>query len=52
MHTSQSEEVFDEYIADKNRKIDEYFAIWKEKFRVEYNIIAVLYNGVIIRIKN
>ena len=49
VHAPQTGEVFVTCIADNHIKIDEHFAIWREKFGVKWNFTPVLNDDEVIR---
>tara|TARA_Y100000589_G_C26708663_1_gene448789 strand:+ start:18 stop:338 length:321 start_codon:yes stop_codon:yes gene_type:complete len=49
VHAPQTGEVFVTCLADNHVKVDEHFAIWREKFGVEWNITPVLNDDEIIK---
>ena len=49
VHAPQTGEVFVTCIADNHFKVDEHFAIWREKFGVEWNITPVFSDDEVIR---
>tara|TARA_Y100000589_G_scaffold327834_1_gene370508 strand:- start:2127 stop:2447 length:321 start_codon:yes stop_codon:yes gene_type:complete len=52
VHAPQTGEVFVTCLADNHLKVDEHFAIWREKFGVEWNITPVLNDEEVIRRNN
>ncbi len=49
VHAPQTGELFVTCIADNHIKVDEHFAVWREKFAVEWNIMPVMNDEEIIR---
>ena len=49
VHAPQTGEIFVTCIADNHLKVDEHFAIWREKFGVDWNITPVLNDDEVIR---
>ena len=49
VHAPQTGEVFVTCIADNHLRVDEHFAIWREKFGIEWQIIPVLNDEEVIR---
>ena len=49
VHAPQTGEVFVTCLADNHLKVDEHFAIWRERFGVEWHITPVLNDDEVIR---
>ena len=48
VHSPQTGEIFVTCLADNHLKVEEHFAVWREKFGVEWNITPVLNDEEVI----